>query len=267
VRTVGFRSRWAGIAFAAAGIFLFSPGCSRFPFPAPTPSLTVPPTATVTLTVTASSTASPTPTVTRTPTRTVTPTIPYPDWPVVDSEDFESDNGGWDTGKKSNEYAVTDLSITGGKYIVKITSIRPVFWYNKIEVDDFVDFYVATEVQSMNAPANANYGLVFRYHQGALYYFYINAPAKKYGVDLYYRNVWGKIIFGKDSNQINPAGSNQLAVLAYGSDFTLFLNGAQVDAFHDETVEAGVAGIGCNLFEAGEYLQLAFDDFIARALR
>ncbi len=255
------------MASAAAVFFLTSAACGAIPFlaPAATPTPTGTPTPTATPTATPTPTPTLTPTASNTPTATITPTTSYLDWPVVDSEAFEYDNGGWETGRKTDVYVVTDLSITGGKYLVKITSQEPRFWFNKINVPDFTDFYESVEVRSLNSPETTNYGVIFRFQQKNFYYFYLNAPAKKYGVDLRSGNTWEKIIFGKDSNQIDPAGPNQLAVLAYGPEFTLFLNGVEVDSFHDETLNAGTAGIGCNLFKAWEYMALAFDNFLVKA--
>jgi hypothetical protein len=267
MRATQSKPRAIGLASAATALFLTSAACGAIPFlaPAATPTPTSTPSPTATATATPTSTPTATPTVTKTPTATITPTTYYLDWPVVDSETFEYDNGGWETGRKTDNFVLTDLSITGGKYLVKITSQTPRFWYNKINVPDFTDFYESVEVRSINSPVTTNYGVIFRFHQVNFYYFYINAPAQKYGVDLRSGNAWEKIIFGKDSDHIDPAGPNQLAVLAYGPDFTLFLNGAEVDSFHDETLEAGTAGIGCNLFQGGEYMALAFDNFLVKA--
>ncbi len=235
--------------------------CTDSPFMAPTPTPTPTDTSTPTPTNTPTFTATHTPTVTLTPTPTITPTTSYLDWPVVFFEDFGYDNGGWTTGKGSDEKATWDISITEGKYLVKITSRVPVFFGSGQETHNLFDFFLSVEVQKIKSPDKTDYGLYFRNRQENFYYFYINALAKQYGLSMDFNNQMDGLIYWTDSDRIDPDGSNQLAVLAQGSHYTLFINGAEVNSFDDDMLSEGFVGVAYELYQGGEYLKLAFDNF------
>jgi hypothetical protein len=258
-------SRLLAIPLVLAGLFLSSLACVGNPFQAPTITPTATPTASSTPTSTATPTATETPTVTLSLTYTITPTMSYLDWPVVFSEDFEYDNGSWDTGKDSDENITTDVSITGGKYLVKISSQNPLFWWTRVEVVTLKDFFLSAEVKKIQSPEKTDYGVIFHESAKGYYYFFINAPAKQYSVFGYFDGKWRAIIYWRDSELIDPIGSNQLAVLAQGSQYTLFLNRREVDSFEDDMLDKGKIGVGLQLYKAGDYIQLEFDNFLVTA--
>jgi hypothetical protein len=265
------RSFWprgiAALSTVCAALLFSMLACSDPPFMAPTLTQTPTGTPTPTPTNTPTSTATPTPTVTLTPTPSLTPTIPYQDWPIIYSDDFNYNNSVWPMGKKSSEFLTQDISIAGGKYLVKISSLRMISWWATIQGKNLGDFYLSIEVRRIFSPDQSDYGLVFRKDQDDLYYFCINASTRQYEVGVYSHHAWTILIYWKDSDQIDPAGSNQLAVLAQGSRFTFFLNGKAVEAVDDSTLKAGRLGLGLELYQAGEYMELEFDNFLVRAPR
>jgi hypothetical protein len=54
-------------------------------------------------------------------------------------------------------------------------------------------------------------------------------------------------------------------MLAQGSHFTLFINGEGIAAFEDDTLKMGVTGFEFTIRNAGENLDLEFDNFKVRA--
>ncbi len=250
-----------------AGLLLASLACTDPPFMAPTPTPTPTDTPTPTPTNTSTSTATHTPTVTLTFTPSLTPTTPYQDWPVVYSDDFNYNNSVWPMGKKTSEFLTQDISISGGKYLVKMSSLRTISWWATIQGKNLGDFYLSIEVRRIFSPDLSDYGLVFRKDQDNLYYFCINGLTKQYEVGVYSDHAWRILIPWKDSNRIDPADSNQLAVLAQGSHFTFFLNGETVEAIDDDTLKTGRLGLGLELYRPGEYMELEFDNFFVRAPR
>jgi hypothetical protein len=257
----------AVMAAAALGISL--PACSDIPRLASTPPPTVTPAATAsttgTSTATATFSATPPPTVTITPPPTLTPTASYLDWPVIHSEDFEFDQGGWLTGKGTDELTTTDLSITGGKYLLKITARQPVFWRNQLFLRIPADFFLSIEVRMIKASAQARYGLLFRDSPESDFFFFINAGIKQYGLLKRSGNDWEKIIPAAGCRWIDPAGANRLAVLAQGSEYTLFINGEMVDSFGEDGLNSGGVAVSVILYHAGEYMALEFDNFFVTA--
>ena len=273
MRSNSLSSQSTILLLVVAGLFVSSQACTGLPFLAPTATPTATPTDTPTTTPTrtrrptstATSTATRTPTATLTLTPTITPTTSYLDWPVVLSESFDYDNGAWETGKNETDYVTYDYSITDGKYLMKMTAKQPVFWGFIIDVDLHADFYFSIEVKKDKASDKSNYGLIFRFDQYDKYFFNINAAGKQYAVDVNSDNAWKKILYWRNSERIDPSGSNQLAVLARASQYALFINGEEVDSFSDDTLDAGKVGFAYNLYQAGEYMKLELDNFEVRA--
>jgi hypothetical protein len=265
--------RFPALPAVLVALFLSSLACTGNPFMAPnaTPTATSIPTSTATPTrtrrptPTATSTATTTTTATITHTPTLTSTAYYLDWPVILYEPFDYDNGIWYTGKGSDEDITWDYSITDGKYIVAVSSIQSIFHWNYVTDETLVDFYYSIEVKKNKSPDKTSYGLVFRHNQEGLYYFYINATGKLYGVLKYSESTWKQLMYWSSVEKIDPIGSNQLSVLAQGYQFTLFINGEEVNSFKDDTFDSGMVGLGFDLYQAGEYLELEFDNFEVRA--
>jgi hypothetical protein len=249
--------RLPAFSLILAGLFLSSLACSSIPFLAPTatPTPTDTPTPTVTPTVT------PTPTATLTPTRTITPTVSYLDWPIVFSDTFDDEYNGWYTGTDSDEYVKSDVSIAGGKYIVKATAKKPFFWWLYADLGILEDFYLSVEVKANKGLEQADYGLWFRGSDVDFYSFTINATTRQYGLKLFYEDDLTTLIRWSRSQKLDPAGSNQIAVLAQGSQFTLFLNGEEVNSLEDDTLDKGKVGIYIGIWNAGDTLELEFDNF------
>jgi hypothetical protein len=265
------RHRNPVLAILLAVVVLATPGCTGIPLLASSPTPTATLTGTLTPTPTSSPTASATPTPTLTPTATLTetptltPTVSYLDWPVTYSNDFEYDTGEWFSGKDASEFATINISITGGKYLIKITSKKPCVEVSRRSEETFSDFYVSAEVKAVKAPAKTEYGLAFRYSQAAQYYFTINAAIQEYEVVTVQAEERRIILYWRKSEWIDPAGSNQLAVLAQGSQYTLFINGEKVDSFRDDAPDEATIGLAYFLYRASEYMALEFDNFFVSA--
>ena len=184
---------------------------------------------------------------------------------MVIYEPFDIDTGGFTVGKATDKDSSQDNSIKGGKYLIKVTSKGAIFSGVILRVIPLTDFFLSVEVKAVKSPSKADYGLIFRQEPDRLYYFYISAKARQYGVTLIDIENWQKIIYWKDSDLIDPAGANRLAVLAQGSEYTLFINGEKVDSFQDDILKNANVGLGFSLYTAKDYMALEFDNFELRA--
>jgi hypothetical protein len=258
-------------AACGAVMGLALPACAGIPSPTPAvtptshPITASTPTVATTPAATSTPTASSTPSPTFTHTPTITPTTPYQEWPVLFSETFDYDTGGWGTGKTMDELATTDASISSGKLIIKVTSNHEVTWSDLIKIPLPSNFYLSADVRKIVSPEKAEYGLVFHGSEEGTYFFYINAAAKQYAVAVRLGDTWKSIRYWTVCGRIDPAGSNRLSVLAFGSSYTLFINDAEVNSFTDDTLVGGMAGIGFELHQAGQYMKLEFDNLILTA--
>ncbi len=228
--------------------------CTSFDFLLATPTPTSTPTASPTLTPTL------TPTATITPTRTIAPTVSYLDWPVVFSDPFDDEYGGWYTGTESDEFVSSVVSITDGKYNIRMTAKKPVFWRLKPDLGYLDDFYATVEMQKISGADTSDFGLVFRNMDG-YYYFGINAPSRRYTLLAFIDEEWLTFTQFKRALEIDPTGINRLSVLAQGSTFTVFINDEEVETFEDDELDRGSVGIGLGLLKAGNTLNLEVDNF------
>ncbi|MBN2085399.1 MAG: hypothetical protein JW748_09250 [Anaerolineales bacterium] len=255
--------RLSAILLIPAGLFLASLACSGNPFLAPTAT----PTATGTPTATLTPTRTPTPTVTPSPTRTITPTVSYLDWPVIFSDTFDDENGGWLTGTNSDEYATTAGAIRGGKYTVKMNAKQPVFSRLHPEIDNLTDLFLSVEIRKGKGAERTEAGLIFRSGRDGYYTINIRPTESRYRFDLFLDREWEPIAGWMDEPSIVPDGSTRLAVLAIDLQFTLFINGKEVGTFEDDNIERGRVGISIVMHQAGDYVEFEFDNFEVRAPR
>jgi hypothetical protein len=243
------------------GLLIASLACSGISFLAPTAT----PTATSTPTPSATFTPSATPTITPSFTPSITPTTSYVDWPVVFTDTFDDENGGWYTGVSTDEYATANISITGGQYLLKVTAIKPFTWRFKAAVAMMTDCYLAVDATQNSGSRDADFGIIFRLSGDDYYYFSINPAYQSYSAMAYIGGEWDNIIEWQKTDVIQTTGVNRIAVLAQEKQFTLFVNGTKVDSFKNNNLEKGRAGLALGLGNTGDYINLAFDNFEVRA--
>jgi hypothetical protein len=241
-------SRIPSILLFGSGLLLSSLACSSFS----------------SLASTATKTSAPQNTPIVTP--AITEITSYLDWPVVFSDSFDEDTNGWPTDTADGEYAALEPSITGGKYLVVMTAKKSAFWWFHPDLGDLDDFFVSVTAEKVSGTADAEYGLVFRLGED-YYSFGITKETQKYSVYLWFDEKWEDVLDRTFSELIDPKGPNRLAVLAQGSDFTLFINGEEVDTFQDDSLSSGEVGVGINLNKTGDTVRLKFDDFEVKAPR
>ncbi|MBN1438576.1 MAG: hypothetical protein JW929_04125 [Anaerolineales bacterium] len=244
------------------GLCLLPPACSALPFPAPTPT----PTATRTPTVTPPPSPTATPAATLAPSQTAAATVSCTEWPVSINETFDLYDGIWHTGHTDDEYCTADISIVGGKYLLKISSKRGLHWRFTAHSTSIPipDYYVSVDVKVNRAPPGADYGLVIRAWQNSYYYFAINASARYYAVLAFRGGKWFRMIGWKHDGSIAPDRANNLAIAAYITSFAVFLTGKQVDSFEEDTIYSGRVGVGVTIPSGGQYLEIEFDNFVVR---
>jgi hypothetical protein len=188
------------------------------------------------------------------------PTESYQDWPIVILESFNTDYGGWSTGKRDDGNAAVEVSIAEGKYLVKVTSRKPGIWCSLTQGQSFSNFFYSIMIERRIAPEKSDYGLAFRAGRTDFYFYNINAQAQEYMVGKYSKNAMEQILPWRHSDHIDPLGVNHIGVLALGSRFFLMANGEDIDSFEDATLEKGEVGVAFQLYEPQAYMVLAFDD-------
>ncbi|MBN1438578.1 MAG: hypothetical protein JW929_04135 [Anaerolineales bacterium] len=204
---------------------------------------------------------TPTPTETPSP----TPTVPPTEWPLAYYDSFDEASDDWQTGEMNNEYARGTLAILGGKYYIKLTAKKPLIWYCIPPMKDYADAYVSVKADQRGGTKTAEYGLVVRENPSSRYFFSISSLQGGYG---FIKNPSGEptvLTLWTYSSRILVGEPNQMAVKAEGGQFTLYLNGDQVDDARDSEAAEGKAGVGIILYKAGDSIEVIFDNFEVRS--
>jgi hypothetical protein len=261
MKTAILPRRLAALPALLTLVALASLACSGISFLAPTatPTPTETPTPTATFTLTA------TPTVTQTFTPSITPTVSYIDWPVVFSDSFDEDYGGWYTGVSKDEYDSANITISNGQYQLRITAIRPFIWLLPSPAGGFSDCFVSMDGEQSSGSRDIDFGIYFRASGGNYYYFAVSPAYQAYSILAYMNGELETVVEWRKSDTIHTAGANRLGVLAQEGQFAVFINDTKVDTFRNNSLKKGRVGIVIGMDKAGTYMSLAFDNFEVRA--
>ncbi len=204
---------------------------------------------------------TPTPTATQTP----TPTLPYTEWPVAVSESFHAENENWPVGEINNEFAKGTVAVIGGKYYVKLTAKKPVYWYSFPTMENLTDVYATLRVDQLAGSKTAEYGIIVRASDNLQYLFSISTLQQGYEFVKFSGDGESVLTLWTRSSGIRIGEPNRIGVKAEGSNFTFYINGEQVDDAWDSEAAAGTVGIGIVLYKAGDWVEMTFDGFEVRA--
>jgi hypothetical protein len=175
---------------------------------------------------------------------------------------FSAETDHWPLEPYANEFLRLNPELREGALRLSITSYRDSFFlYRPLEQQDVYDFQVMASLEQVKGEPDGEYGLVFRMQGDQYYYFAIsssgNASVYRTGRED------GEMIrlFHSSSLSIRERGSNQLQVVARGSQMTFCINGERLAKLEDKTSNHGDVGIAASLSERGEKLVLDVDDF------
>jgi hypothetical protein len=264
------------VTFAAA-IFYFQPDVKSlyaqyFPSPTLTPSQT--PTFTPTNTAVPTYTLTPTASSTPTPNMTATAQVQNANstaesasnnWKVIISEPFDSNKNKWLVlADSEDEYATTTYEITNGKYRWDTTAHKSHIGWVRAGKKPLTDFYLSVEIQAVEAPDSADYGVVFREDENSnFYYFGINGQGK-YILYVFFEE-WDTLIDWTESEFIEPGELNRITVIGEGSHFTFFVNDQYLTEFTDDKIPEGVTALAVELSVENDHAVFEFDNFELRA--
>jgi hypothetical protein len=204
---------------------------------------------------------TPTPTATFTP----TPTLPFTEWPVVMSEFYNAESENWPVGEINNEFAKGTVAVVGGKYYVKLTAKKALYWYSFPEMENLTDVYATLKVDQLAGSKTAEYGIIVRGGESVQYFFSISTLQQGYVFTKYSTDDESILTFPTHSSRILIGEPNWIGVKAEGSNFTFYINGEQVDDALDPESAAGTVGIGIVLFRPGDWIEITFDNFEVRS--
>ena len=203
------------------------------------------------------------PTPTPSPTPDVCPrdaAIVPADWPLRACDTFDDNAGEWPTGRRSDDYVITDWSIEDGVYRWQQGSLKSFFTSTRYDAEQFSDFYLAVDARMVDGPADAEWGLQLRRtDRGEVYSFTIN-EAGQFSFSLLQGNDWTTLVDWTSAAAIRIGEVNRLGIKAEGSRFSLYVNNRPVKRWSDERIDGGFVGLATS-FDANEKATFEFDNF------
>ena len=177
---------WAifGLAVACCGVvfigalFYFQPDAKSlyaqyFPSPTPTPSRT--PTSTPTLIPTATNTSTPTPNATATAqvqNAQATAESILGNWNIIHTDSFDTNEFEWLEDTRDGEFSLTTYNIADGKYKWDVTAHKSSISWVRTGTTPLADFYLSVEIQQVEGPDTADYGVIFREDDNTNFYYF-----------------------------------------------------------------------------------------------
>jgi hypothetical protein len=208
---------------------------------------------------------TPLPTATPTATLTLTPTLHFTQWPLVVSEYFDEEKDDWKVGEINNDFVKGQVAVIGGKYYVKLTAKKPVYWYTIPAMKLLSDVYASVKVDQLGGSKTAESGIIVRGSESVQYFFSISALQQVYDFQKKSGDTQDILTLWTRTSRIFVAEPNWIAVKAEGSKFNLFINGEMVDDAVDSDSASGQVGIGIVLYKAGDWIEMTFDNFEVRS--
>ncbi|GIK43158.1 MAG: hypothetical protein BroJett011_69910 [Chloroflexota bacterium] len=186
---------------------------------------------------------------------------------VVSLEDnFNSNVNGWLVGESSDSYAQGETQIVDGVLRRSMTSKRDVAWRVSPLQFSAKDFWLeveATIVKTSAGAGQASIALTFREDANGNYYNVEFSNDGAYRVGLFQDGEW-QVVQAWQYNpliKIQEGRPTTFAVLAYGNNFTFYVNGQPLPTATDTSVtEAGNIGLSMSLYQANQTLTVEFDN-------
>jgi len=187
------------------------------------------------------------------------------DWPKIFEYTFSDDAYGNWRNKEDNEWWLANSDLANGKFILNVEKTRKGmlnrYSYALIDSDNF---YLSVDARRLSGPQNqACYGIWFNGDE-ASYYTIKVCEDQTFSVYMLYNGTWHTIKDRFASKVIHNNQMNQVAILAKGDHFTLYINDEIVGEFTEQQLLKGNAGFFVEL-DQGINASYEFDNLILRA--
>lgn len=187
-------------------------------------------------------------------------------WPMTFSEFYDENAHGWAEGSESDPvYANSNWTFLDGKYLWEAKAYDGFIWWVRPDMEEFSDFLLAVTVKPVINPELGEYGLIFRQTDEMDYYLFELDGGGNYAFYIHYQGEWERLLGWKNSPEIVLGEENRLAVIAQGDEFLFFINNSFIDAYRDDRLETGRAGLLIGLSNPEEEGAWEFDDFEIRS--
>ncbi len=203
-------------------------------------------------------------TPTLTPTVTPTATATQKPWQVHITDDFSSNKLAWWLVQDDySEYCGSESTgIAAGKFTWTVIAIDGCVWYQYPDLLPVQDFEAYVDIERQPDSATGDMGMTYRIVDEANYTLFLIDPMESnYSVFGLADNEWRTLIDWTTSNAIYFTGVNRVGIKADGTTYTFYINGKSVATIIDTKFSSGKVGLGLGIHNAGDYLNMKFDNF------
>ncbi|MHB9034800.1 MAG: hypothetical protein ACYC6L_17355 [Anaerolineae bacterium] len=169
------------------------------------------------------------------------------------ADDFSDPASGFPQ-DQTDEYA---MAYQDGAYNLSINAASLIAWgAANLDISDFV---VEVKAEKISGSDDGDFGLIYRFQDDSNFYVFKVVDKGSYSVSALIDNEWYEVLPWTESDYINHGGVNTIAVVAYGDEFSFFINGTLVDSVVDKTFTSGdIALFGSTYNEGG--LEVKYSD-------
>ncbi len=134
------------------------------------------------------------------------------------------------------------------------------------DTEPLSDIYISMDIEQVSGTNQAEYGVTLREtDDGNYYYFAVTENWQEYSFGKWFNDQWVDIIDWTRTTAIRKDSPNRLAVLAEGSQFTLFINDQSVAQVTDTSIDQGIPGYIVGIWQANVDATFELDNIEVRA--
>jgi serine/threonine-protein kinase len=191
-------------------------------------------------------------------------------WAVVVADDFDDNANNWIVSEYDDDWGRVTREMAAGAYRWTIDADQAVGRWCTPDLQEgedgtVNDFFVTVEVQRLQGPESAAYGLVLRHVEGNYYLFSVRDDGY-FQFSLWYGYAWQPIVDWTETLAVEPGEINRLAARVAGDRFELYINGTLVTEAENDQLEAGEAGLAIATAATGDDAAVfLFDNYELRA--
>jgi hypothetical protein len=127
------------------------------------------------------------------------------------------------------------------------------------------DFYLSVDIQQVEGPDTADYGVIFREDDNSNFYYFGISDNGQYVLYLFFEE-WDTLINWTETDLIKPGEINRLTVIGEGSHFTFFINDYYLmELTTDDTIPSGSTALVIEMADENDHAIFEFDNFELRA--
>jgi len=166
----------------------------------------------------------------------------------------------WPVGHSDNDFAIIDREVAANSYNWMLTAKKGMVSRTG-PTPDFIlgdRFMMFVDVQQISGPANACYGMYYRFQDNNNYYFYCASDNGTISVTARQNGAWVTLVDAMKASAILPGQLNTLAVRGDGNQYSFYVNETVITKITDDRFKAGSMGLEGEIKEAGQQVEWEF---------